>query len=155
MDRTKKSKLGFTLVELMMAMLAFSILSLAVGSMLVYGWQGWKRNNDLVAMQRDASLAMMMISKEIRNAQYDEITDGLGLSFSNGVSFSESGNSMVHNGGMTVVNGWLTAGSFVTRKMEELNADTDFKTNQWVEVDFTLATTTETEPYSIKVSLRN
>jgi len=154
MDRTKQSKCGFTLVELMVAALAFSILSLAVGSMLVYGWQGWKRNNDLVAMQRDASLAMMMISKEIRNAQYDEIVEGAGISFNgSGASFTESGNSIVHSDGMRVVNGWLVPGTFITRRSEVVG--TGYETNQWVEVGFDLATTTETKSYTIKVSPRN
>ncbi len=154
MNRTKNSKLGFALVELMVAALAFSILALAVGSMLVFGWQGWKRSNDLVGMQRDATLAMMMISKEIRNATFDEISDGSGISFSgSGVSFSESGNRIVHNDGMVVVDGWLQPSSFVTTKQSK--EDAAGQTNKWVEVIFTLVTTTETESYAIKVSPRN
>jgi len=156
MDRIKKSRLGFTLVELMVAALAFSLLAVAVGSMLVFGWQGWKRSNDLVGMQRDATLAMMMISKEIRNAAYDEITDGSGVSFGgSGISFSESGNQIIRDDGMVVVNGWLSPGTFRARKVEVVSADTEYKTNQWVEVDFTLETTTETESYSIKIAPRN
>ena len=156
MNKTRKSRNGFTLVELMVATLAFSILVLAVGSMLVFGWMGWKRNNDLVNMQRDASLAMMMISKEIRNASYDEIIEGSGISFTgSGISFAESGNDIVHSGGMTVVDGWLDTGSFRSRKVEFSGSPAGFKTNQWVEVAFTLATATETESYLIKVSPRN
>ena len=154
MNRIKNSKLGFTLVELMVAALAFSILALAVGSMLVFGWQGWKRSNDLVEMQRDATLTMMMISKEIRNATFDEITDGAGISFGgSGTSFNGSGSSIVRNDGMVVLRGGLQSGSFITTR--QVKEDAAGQTNKWVEVAFTLETTTETEPYSIKVSPRN
>ena len=156
MDRIKKSRLGFTLIELMVATLAFAILVLAVGSMLVYGWLGWKRNSEWVRMQRDASLTILMISKEIRNATYDKITEGSGISFiDSGIVFSESGNNIIRNDGVPMVTGWLTPGTFVTRKLEVANAGTEYQTNQWVEVDFTLQTSIEAESYSIKVSPRN
>jgi len=156
MGKIKKSRLGFTIIELMMTTLVFAVLVLAVGSMLIYGWQGWKRTSEWVRMQRDASLAILMISKEIRNATYDTITEGSGISFvDSGFTFSESGKNIIRNDGVTVVGGWLTPGTFVTRKLEVVNASTAYQTNQWIEVEFTLHTTTETEPYSIKVSPRN
>jgi prepilin-type N-terminal cleavage/methylation domain-containing protein len=158
MKKIDPSKQGFTLIEVMMAAVAFALLVVAVGSMLVFGYMGWRRNNDLVNMQRDASLTMMMISKEIRNASPDEIADGTGgISFAgSGISFTESGNNIVHSGsGMATVNGWLVPNSFITTKREFFGSLTGSETNHWVEVDFTLATTTETESYSIKVSPRN
>ena len=63
---THRSKSGFTLVELMVTAVAFSILALATGSMLVFGWQGWTRINASVDMQRDASLAMHVMAREVR-----------------------------------------------------------------------------------------
>lgn len=72
----QKNKSGFTLIELMMAALAFSILALATGSMLVFGWQGWKKMNDSVDMQRDASLAMYIIAREVRKSTIANITVG-------------------------------------------------------------------------------
>lgn len=68
------SRGGFGLAEMMVAMLATSIMALMVGSMLVYGWGGWKRNNDSVAMQRDASLAMRVLAKEIRRTPIGGVT---------------------------------------------------------------------------------
>jgi prepilin-type N-terminal cleavage/methylation domain-containing protein len=157
MTRIGRSKKGFTLIEVMVAAVAFSLLVVAVGSMLVFGYRGWRRNNDLVNMQRDASLTLMMIAREIRNGTYDDVTVGSGISFAgSGISFTESGDDIIHSGsGMAVVNGWLVPGSLKSRKQEIANGATDFKTNQWVEVEFALATTTETESYSIKASPRN
>jgi prepilin-type N-terminal cleavage/methylation domain-containing protein len=157
MKKTGNSKQGFTLIEIMMAAVAFALLVVAVGSMLVFGYQGWRRNNDLVNMQRDASLTMMMIAKEVRNATYDDITDGAGISFAgSGIVFDESGRDIVHSGtGIAVVNDRLVPGSFKTRKREVVSSVTGYKTNHWVEVEFTLATTTETETFASKVSPRN
>lgn len=64
----KKRSEGFTIIELMVSMIAFSILALAVGSMLYFGWLGWRRNTDSVAMQRDAMIAMRIVEHRIRNA---------------------------------------------------------------------------------------
>ena len=160
MYKINKSKRGFTMVELMMATVAFAALSLAVGSMLVYGWMGWRRANDWIEMQRSASLSMMTISKEVRNTRHDLITEGAGLALTrmdgSAVTFSDSGSSIVRStDGFKLVDGWLVPGSFKTYKYEEVGNATQFKTNQWVEIDFTLATSTETEAYTIKVSPRN
>ena len=76
--KSHESKSGFTLVELMVVALAFSILALATGSMLVFGWQGWKRMNDSVDMQRDASLAMRVMAREVRKSTIANITVGSG-----------------------------------------------------------------------------
>lgn len=92
MNRINKSRGGFTIMELLMATLAFSVMMLVVGSMLVYGWRGWKRNTEHVGMQRNATIAMMMISKEIRNTTYADISDGAGISLgASGVSFPSRG----------------------------------------------------------------
>ena len=67
----KKKSDGFTIIELMVSMIAFAILALAVGSMLYFGWLGWRRNTDSVAMQRDAMIAMRVVEHRIRNASLD------------------------------------------------------------------------------------
>jgi len=84
---------GFTLVELMMAMLATAILALTVGSLLVFAWKGWRINNESVNMQRDVSLAMKIMAREIRKASIENITDGNQLTCinaTNTVSFTVS-----------------------------------------------------------------
>ncbi len=72
--KTKKQCGGFTIMELWVAMLAFSILILAVGSMLVFGWLGWRDSKESVSMQRDAVIAMNAISREIRISKINQIT---------------------------------------------------------------------------------
>lgn len=76
------NKKGFTIVELMVSMITLSILLLTVGSMLVFGWRGWRRMTDTVNMQRDAVIALNWISKEIRNSKGSEISwDASGIYF--------------------------------------------------------------------------
>ena len=80
--KRKKRCAGFTLVELMMAMLAMSVLLLATGAMLVYSWLGWRRNMESVSMQRDAVIAMETIGREIRNSNISDISgDTAGIYF--------------------------------------------------------------------------
>lgn len=62
---------GFTVIELMVSVVAFSVLATAVGSMLYYGWLGWRRSADSVAFQRDAMIAMRVVEHRIRNASLD------------------------------------------------------------------------------------
>ena len=76
---THRSKSGFTLVELMVTAVAFAILALATGSMLVFGWQGWSRMNDSLDMQRDASLAMRVMAREVRKSAIADVTVGNNL----------------------------------------------------------------------------
>lgn len=148
------SKRGFTIMELMVAMIAFSVMVLTVGIILVFSWKSWVNYRDQLAMQRDASLAMLMISKEIRNATYDDITDGTSISFAgSGFSFTPSGNDLLRSDGMKVVDGWLSENSFISRKLQD--QDEKGETNNWVQVSFTLETSTDTENYSIEVMPRN
>ena len=73
---------GFTVVELMVGLLATTILSLTVGTMLVFGWRSWSHYTEWVGMQRDATIAMRSISREIRKSNIDEISfDESGIYF--------------------------------------------------------------------------
>lgn len=142
------------MVELMAAVLAFSVLMIAMSSMLILGWRSWFGNNERVAMQRDATLAMMMISKDIRNSTYDSITDGVGISFDDsGLSYDESGSRLVRSDGRTAIEANLRPNSFVTQKQQ--GTDAEGKITKWVEISFWLDTSYASEQYSIRVSPRN
>ncbi len=72
---------GFTLVELIIALAAASILAITAGITVVYGYSGWRRNNAAVELQRDATLAMYRMSRAIREASAADVTTPLaGLS---------------------------------------------------------------------------
>jgi prepilin-type N-terminal cleavage/methylation domain-containing protein len=87
----KKSSQGFTVIELLMGMLASSILALTVGLVIYYGWQGWLRNVESVSMQRDAMIAMRVIEKKIRNAADGSISWSVGtLKVSNNTVYVSS-----------------------------------------------------------------
>ena len=80
--KRKERCTGFTLVELMMAMLAMSVMLVATGSMLVFGWLGWRRNVESLNMQRDAVIAMKTIANEIRGSALSDISgDSAGIYF--------------------------------------------------------------------------
>ena len=66
---TKNKKSGFSLIEVMLAATAFGILAVAVGFTLYFGWLGWRINRESVAMQRNASLVMRMIEKEVQHSE--------------------------------------------------------------------------------------
>jgi len=111
------AKSGFTLVEVMAALVGAAILALTAGVMLRYGMLSWTRGKQFVYLQEDMSLAMDIMSRSIRT--------GTNMSFSAGVftvqfadkptaSVYASGNSLLYDpntsaGGdvMTVVNGTL------------------------------------------------
>ncbi|VGO17545.1 hypothetical protein PDESU_06142 [Pontiella desulfatans] len=97
---------GFSLVEMMVAILASSILALTVGSILYFSWMAWMQHNDSVSMQRDVSLTMKLIADEVRETPIEDISVGGSLQGAHG-AFVVSGNDLVYKG-ITVIDGWLT-----------------------------------------------
>lgn len=80
----KNPKAGFTIIELMAAMVATAIFAMAVGAVLFYVWTGWRRNTVSVQMQRDTTLAMQVIAREIRRTPLEDIAPGTSLTCVNG-----------------------------------------------------------------------
>lgn len=68
---------GFTMVELLVALAATSILAITAGITLVYGYSGWCRNNAAVELQREATLAMYRLSRAVRGASAADVTTPL------------------------------------------------------------------------------
>ena len=68
---------GFTMVELLVALVASSILAITAGITLVYAYSGWRRNNAAVELQRDATLAMYRLSRAVRGASANDVTTPL------------------------------------------------------------------------------
>ena len=70
--RTRKS--GFTLVEMLVALVAAAVLVMTMGSMLWYGFLGLSRTRQAVALQRDMRASMVALAQITHSAT--------GLSFS-------------------------------------------------------------------------
>lgn len=68
---------GFTMVELLVALVAASILAITAGITLVYCYSGWCRNNAAVELQRDATLAMYRLSSAVRGASATDVNTPL------------------------------------------------------------------------------
>jgi len=73
-------KRGFTLVELMVAGVAASILALAMSLVLVMVFRALRTNNDYARLRRDMALAVDWMARDLREASY-RISPREGLSF--------------------------------------------------------------------------
>lgn len=85
--KTLKQKQGFSLVELMVSALVGAVLALTVGSMIVFGYQAWSNNSASVKIQGEASLAMMVLGRYIRES-------GMNDMLIDGVAFSDNKNAI-------------------------------------------------------------
>ena len=69
----KKRTLGFTIIELMIALITGSIVIFAAGMMLFASHRSWKSVWDKVNMQRDASYALQQISQITKSGKFAEL----------------------------------------------------------------------------------
>ncbi|GEM_PF-6592115 len=76
----KTGKQGFTLVELMVSMLVLSIVMLGVFGLFASQQQNFRSTSDLARGQFNLRIAMLTISRDIRNAAYTG-SPGLPLGF--------------------------------------------------------------------------
>ena len=68
---------GFTLVEMMMSMLAAAVLALVMGAMMFYATTWWKRTLVSVDMQRDMRASMDTLARLTRAATNMTFSTGL------------------------------------------------------------------------------
>ena len=73
----RRQRQGFTMVELIAVILSSAVLALTAGSMLWYGYVGWKRAGDAVEMQRDSRAAMDVLTRALRAGTNATFTTGL------------------------------------------------------------------------------
>ena len=66
---------GFSLIELMIALAMFSIVSLAGFTVLSSGQQNSSMNDEVVKMQQNVRLALELISRDVRMAGFGNPTD--------------------------------------------------------------------------------
>lgn len=93
-DRRKKA--GFTLVELLVSVLAAGIMSLTIGAVLYGSWRSWADGKDAVQMQRDSTIVFRAIAQEVRSSSIDAVTAGASLTCPGG-TFSRSGSALMFN----------------------------------------------------------
>jgi len=68
MKTKTKSQKGLTLIELMVATAAVAILILAAGIVIVIGQTSWNKTWKEVSLQRDASYAILTMTRSIKRA---------------------------------------------------------------------------------------
>src|SRR5437879_13146078 len=68
--RNRASEQGFTLIELMITVVIFSVISLAAFSVLSTSQQTAVMNDQTVQLQRNVRLAMDLIARDIRMTGY-------------------------------------------------------------------------------------
>ena len=64
----RNQKSGFTLVEMLVALVAAAVLVMTMGSMLWYGFLGLKRTKQSVALQRDMRASMVALAQMTHSA---------------------------------------------------------------------------------------
>ncbi|MHC4241468.1 MAG: PilW family protein [Planctomycetota bacterium] len=143
--KTKRQK-GFTLIELIITTFTGAIVIVAAGMILFFGQRTWNSTWDRVGLQRDASYAMLRMTRDIKagvSAQVESNGDGLKI-FNDGGwvrFFTVSGGSMLTlkretEGGSseTVIEDSVEAVQFnvtgntvtIDFKMKEYNLETHF-----------------------------
>lgn len=75
-DTSELSLTGFTLVEMMVAVIVLSIFIVAVGMILSSSWGFWNDGWQQVLLQRDASYAFASVEKVVRSGSSATILDG-------------------------------------------------------------------------------
>lgn len=147
---------GFTLVEVLAAIVAGSLLILSVGIMLKYGYLGWIRNSTNVEMQCEGATVMRTVSRYVREAQDSGITATTGtltivptnstgtkqFSLTSSSNLVFDSNTAVSGNDMILIKGRAT--SFITRKI-----------NGVVQVVLTIRQDTENVSFTNSVYFRN
>ena len=67
-------KNGFTLIELMIAMVSAAFLALIVSLILFMTYREWRTDNEYARLRRDTAFAVQLMAKEIRNSSFSGIT---------------------------------------------------------------------------------
>lgn len=93
-----KKHSGFTLIELMIGIIISSILALTTGIMIYYSYETWDKSKVAVELQRDATLAMDILSKNIRPSNSSDIqTSGSTLTIGNKSFYLVSPGSLLYD----------------------------------------------------------
>lgn len=92
---------GFTLVELLIGMVAASILALTAGVLLVNSYRGWIRSLALADLEREGMVAVSAINYAVRGASTNGLACGVDTLTASGTvvnAFSVSSSNLIVNG---------------------------------------------------------
>ena len=70
-----KMRKGFSLVEIMMAVVAGSIVLLATGSVLISSQRSWVKSWEMANLQRSSSYALLRMTRSIKDGASAEVED--------------------------------------------------------------------------------
>ena len=65
---------GFSLIDIIMGMLAAAVLVLTMGTMLFYGYKSYVHNSQMLELHRDGTAAVQMLTPKIRGASPSRVT---------------------------------------------------------------------------------
>lgn len=71
--KTYKKNSGLTLVELIVTVVAVSVVVLTIILVLMAAFRSWRINNNFVDMRRNAAFATSLISQDIRESAFTNI----------------------------------------------------------------------------------
>jgi len=134
---------GFTAIELLMTMLAGSILALTAGLMLLISYRTWVANNSYMELQQQVSLTQAVADRWIREAAYWEVsaTNGELLVFSDGQTrrLAQEGADLVYDPNISVSGDEIIIGSNTVDRFLINAAPLGVKLDLWLEQNDTKA----------------
>ena len=92
--KTRPSRDGFSITELVAAMVSASFLLISVGLLLYYSSKGWQRSLQVVDLRRDANATLSLLAHQIRMTTYTNITVSSNTLTITPASVQASGNNL-------------------------------------------------------------
>ncbi|MFN7088908.1 MAG: PilW family protein, partial [Candidatus Paceibacteria bacterium] len=91
MPQKFSKNLGFTLPEMLVAFLLFSIIMGTTTGIFVSGFRSWRRVSSFLNVQNNVRFAIESISRELRTGADYQILRGGGSSMTSGMGMGENG----------------------------------------------------------------
>ena len=150
-DGVHKGKAGFTLVELLVAAIAASVLAITAGALLYAGILNWMKDRASMQLQGDALFTMDIFSRAIRPASISDVTRADTVLTIGKKSFYRAGNTLYYDPDITL-SGNETA--IVPNKVTNLSFTKDLVMHS-VTVNMTLTDKGRTVALNFNVGNRN
>jgi Tfp pilus assembly protein PilW len=109
--KKKQYRKGLTLIELLVTIVAASIVILTVALILIMAFRSWRIDNAYVDLRRDAALAIYLISRDIRESDVTDVTTAMNgilalkahLPVRDAVTYTKSGNALTSTDFGTII----------------------------------------------------